>query len=169
MSVPKQKETVSPLSLHSPHEIGSLLKHTREELGYTVEDISHNIKIRHELIRALEVGSLDLFPGKVYAIGFMRTYAGFLGLDADYIITSLKTCPEFYLIDQAYSSEPDEIQKKSKKIPFLDYILSVILLFFFSIMIYTMVQDKSSPIEKQEQTHEQETASPSDTQDHADA
>lgn len=72
-------------------EIGSQLKAIREEKGYSLEDIQKNTKIRAQFIDALERGDLDDLPGRVYGIGFARTYAKFLGQDENEAVAVYKT------------------------------------------------------------------------------
>lgn len=43
-------------------------------------------KIRIAYLEALERGDYGVLPGVVYAIGFLRSYARFLGLDADALV-----------------------------------------------------------------------------------
>lgn len=71
--------------------IGSRLKAIREEKGYSLADVQRATKIRAEFIDALEKGELDALPGRVYGIGFARTYGKFLGLDENEIVAVYKT------------------------------------------------------------------------------
>ena len=72
-------------------EVGSQLKAIREEKEYSLEDVQKATKIRAVFIDALENGDLDALPGRVYGIGFARTYATFLGLDEKEIGAIYKT------------------------------------------------------------------------------
>jgi Helix-turn-helix domain len=64
-------------------EIGNSLREARErqELGYP--EIELATKIRAKYIRALEEENFTSIPGDAYIRGFLRTYADYLGLDAD--------------------------------------------------------------------------------------
>ena len=77
--------------VQSLKEIGSQLKDIREEKGYSLIDVQRATKIRAEFIDALEKGDLDALPGRVYGIGFARTYGKFLGLDENEIVAVYKT------------------------------------------------------------------------------
>lgn len=61
--------------------IGDALKEAREAQGRTLEDVARAVRARIEQLRALEEEQFDLFPGEVYAKGFLRSYAIELGLD----------------------------------------------------------------------------------------
>jgi cytoskeleton protein RodZ len=58
------------------------LRGARERLGWSLEAVSAALRIRAAYLAALEAGRIDLLPGNAYAVGFLRTYAAALGLDA---------------------------------------------------------------------------------------
>lgn len=55
-------------------QIGKILVEARQQRGLTVEDISQITKIRSKYIRALESGNVYDIPGRVYALGFLKSY-----------------------------------------------------------------------------------------------
>jgi cytoskeletal protein RodZ len=61
--------------------VGGILKDARERRGVTFEDIEDTTKIKKRYLMALELEEWDQMPGRVYAKGFLRTYARYLGLD----------------------------------------------------------------------------------------
>ena len=71
----------------SPLEtIGSELRAARLRRGDEIAQVSRALKIRKDHLEALESDRLEDLPGKTYAIGFVRSYARHLGLDAaDYV------------------------------------------------------------------------------------
>lgn len=89
-------------------EIGNRLKAIREEKGYSLEDVQKATKVRAQFIDALEKGDLEALPGRVYGIGFARTYAKFLDLDENEIVAIYKT----------YYNEI-EAKKSAKKVEFI--------------------------------------------------
>jgi cytoskeleton protein RodZ len=70
-------------------EIGSSLRDARERRGVELSDVERATRIRSRYLKALEDERFDLIPGLVYAKGFLRTYADFLGLDADRFVDEL--------------------------------------------------------------------------------
>src|ERR1700742_2453517 len=66
--------------------VGSLLQRRREELQQDIEDVSRMLRIRAAYIRAIEEGRFQELPGNAYAIGFVRAYADYLGLDGGSIV-----------------------------------------------------------------------------------
>lgn len=64
-------------------ELGQTLKEERERKGLTVTAVMEATKISRTSIEALEAGNRSNLPHPVYAKGFVKSYARFLGLDAD--------------------------------------------------------------------------------------
>lgn len=74
--------------LHAPgaatvFKVGNDLKVARTRLGWALDAIASHLRIRESVLRAIEEGRLSELPASAYTIGFVRTYAGALGLDAD--------------------------------------------------------------------------------------
>src|SRR5581483_7671539 len=66
--------------------VSGLLRRRREEIQQDIEDVSHQLRIRSAYIRAIEEGKFQELPGNAYAIGFVRAYADYLGLDGGSIV-----------------------------------------------------------------------------------
>ncbi|MDA8409424.1 MAG: helix-turn-helix transcriptional regulator [Treponema sp.] len=62
--------------------IGESLRKAREEKGLDLDRVSDETRIAKRFIAALEDEDFTVFPGDPYAIGFLRNYAEYLGLDA---------------------------------------------------------------------------------------
>lgn len=63
--------------------VGEDLREARLTLGASVEDMAERLRINRRYIHALEEGRVRDLPGTAYAVGFVRSYAVALGLDAD--------------------------------------------------------------------------------------
>ena len=64
-----------------PRSAGDELRQRREALGLDLADVAAALRIKPAYLAALEAGRPDELPGAVYAIGFIRAYADYLGLD----------------------------------------------------------------------------------------
>jgi cytoskeletal protein RodZ len=64
-------------------ELGRLLVQARTAKELTLADVEATTRIRQKYLEALESGSYEVLPRGATARGFLRTYARFLGLDAD--------------------------------------------------------------------------------------
>lgn len=68
------------------HKLGEVLRTAREERGVDLARVERDTKIRARYLAALEGGDYRDLPGAVYTKGFLRNYAAYLGLDAEYLI-----------------------------------------------------------------------------------
>ncbi len=75
-----------PAALAGPAKVGSELRAVREQLGWSLADLSARLKIRRALLDAIEAGDLAALPAPAYAAGFIRNYAEALGLDPEEIL-----------------------------------------------------------------------------------
>ncbi|MBF0876271.1 helix-turn-helix domain-containing protein [Gluconobacter cerevisiae] len=66
--------------------VGTVLRERREELGWKLEDVGEWLRIRPKLLAALEGDDLSGLPGVAYAVGFLRTYAHAMQLDAEALV-----------------------------------------------------------------------------------
>lgn len=66
--------------------VGERLRDARELRGLDLYRVERDTKIRYKFLVALEAGDYADLPGDVYARGFLRNYATYLGLDPDEVI-----------------------------------------------------------------------------------
>src|SRR6476619_6219209 len=72
-------------------EIGSSLRAVRMRQELELSQAEHDTRIRAKYLRALEDERFDVLPGAAYTKGFLRTYADYLGLDAQPFIDEYNT------------------------------------------------------------------------------
>jgi cytoskeleton protein RodZ len=78
--------------LDSPLEtVGQDLRAARLRRGDDLAAVSKALKIRRDHLEALEEDRLEALPGRTYAVGFVRTYSDYLGLDAARCVERYKT------------------------------------------------------------------------------
>lgn len=70
--------------------VGDILSSARSKSKKDIERIAEKLRIRSRYLEALENSEYDAFPGRIYALGFLKAYAEFLGLDVDDLITRYK-------------------------------------------------------------------------------
>jgi cytoskeletal protein RodZ len=70
--------------------VGQELRQAREARSLSIEQVAAATRIRPHYIRALESGDFSALPSVAQARGFLRAYAGYLGLDADSLLTLLE-------------------------------------------------------------------------------
>jgi cytoskeleton protein RodZ len=69
--------------------VAQKLRQTREQKGIPLEKAHKTTRLRPEYIQALERGDLEALPSLAQARGYLRLYAGFLGLDAESLVAEL--------------------------------------------------------------------------------
>src|SRR5215203_2921184 len=72
-------------------EIGRYLEQTRKERGLSLEEVEQATKIRKRYLTGLEREDYTILPDAVYARGFLKTYANYLGLDGEALSQQLKS------------------------------------------------------------------------------
>lgn len=70
----------------SPLGVGATLRNARAKTGKSLGEVATLLRIRQPYLLALEEGRHRDLPGGAYAIGFLRTYADFLALDAEEMV-----------------------------------------------------------------------------------
>jgi len=61
--------------------VGQDLRAARLRRGDDLATVSRSLKIRKDHLEALEEDRFEALPGRAYAVGFVRSYADYLGLD----------------------------------------------------------------------------------------
>lgn len=85
--------------------IGDILKDARTKQGLKLPDISTKLCISKTYLRALEGNDKENLPAQTFTIGFLRTYATHLGLDAD------------EMVDKAKGAIPEEVPALEVNVP----------------------------------------------------
>ena len=65
----------------SPSPLGETLRRARTAKGITIEDAERVTRIPRKYLEALELENFGILPAPVYARGFLRSYASYLGLE----------------------------------------------------------------------------------------
>lgn len=75
-------------------------KQVREDKGLTIEEVAAKTKIQSEYLRALEENRFAELPGPVFAKGFVRTYARFLGMDEEETVRRFSESAQELYVEQ---------------------------------------------------------------------
>ncbi|HBS34847.1 MAG TPA: hypothetical protein DEA50_07190 [Parvularcula sp.] len=86
----KENPVSPPGRFRTEMPVGEILNRARVHYGRSIEDVERAIRIRAGQIEAIEQGRLDELPGRVYALGFVRSYAEYLGLDSERLVRLFK-------------------------------------------------------------------------------
>ena len=77
----------------------------REAMGLSVYEVFRKTRVPIHSIEALERGDIQNVPGTCYAMGFLKTYCLFLGIDPERYLDALRACSQ--------SSPPRFLRRKS--------------------------------------------------------
>ncbi len=124
---------------------GTILKRCRMYHGTTIEEVAEATKIAAHHIRALEDDQIREFANLTYLKGFLRIYAGYLGLNPDDLMRLYERLDAPADGSGNGSERPDEAAKKRRRrsIPWQKLALPAGLLL---VMILTsIILDHSSP------------------------
>ena len=69
---------------------GATFKNSRLSQHFTTATVSESLRISERYLVAIEEQDASVLPEQVYTLGFVRTYAIFLGLDADHLVNDFK-------------------------------------------------------------------------------
>ncbi len=70
--------------------VGALLRASRLRIGEDLRDVSLNLRIRRVYLEAIEATQYEDLPGAAYAVGFVRAYSEYLGLDSAEVVRRFK-------------------------------------------------------------------------------
>lgn len=71
-------------------KVGGMLHDARVKKGYKLDDVSKELYIRTSFLEAIESSNYEEIPEAPYGIGFIRSYAEFLGLNSARIVQLFK-------------------------------------------------------------------------------
>ena len=143
--------------------IGSMLKEKREKDGLTLEQVHKAIKVQEKYLIAIEEGDDKVFSAEVYYKSFLKSYAKYLGFDANMLVNQY----EARKIPLNISSDKDENKKSEKadnggKANFKKSAVTILIagcliavFFYLNKNISNIVSDDYSAIEHKKQMPEQ--------------
>ncbi|MGB1007544.1 MAG: helix-turn-helix domain-containing protein, partial [Thalassobaculaceae bacterium] len=80
----------SGAAIADPKGLGASLKQARLARGLSLADVSASLRLRGAYLDAIENDRREALPGPVYANGYVRSYAAFLGMDPDEAVRRFK-------------------------------------------------------------------------------
>ena len=80
--------------------VGELLRNRRKEMNLSLKEAENATSIRTAYLQALEEGEMSKLISPIYAQGFCKQYAFFLGLDGEQIVRMI---PKFLIVMECKS------------------------------------------------------------------
>ncbi len=97
--------------------VGTALRAQRLKQGLDLAKVSGDLKIRRPYLEALEDSRDSALPGRAYAIGFVRTYSAYLGMDSKEVVDrfKLEISPEAELADERLGEDYPYVEAGSER------------------------------------------------------
>lgn len=131
--------------------VGQDIRAARQRKGEDLASVSKALKIRKDHLEALEEGNLHVLPGRTYAIGFLRSYAEYLGLDAAKYVERFKI--EIAGRDEANTPVPNLPIHEERRLPQGSLVFLVLLLiavvyggYYLSVSAKRMLSETVAPV-----------------------
>ncbi len=86
----KDNLLLDELEALAEENVGEALRRTRIYYKKTLADVEIALRVRASQIDAIEKGDMNALPGRVYAIGFVRSYAEYMQLDGAKVVELFK-------------------------------------------------------------------------------
>jgi transcriptional regulator with XRE-family HTH domain len=91
----------------TPQSFGGQLRKLRERRRVTLEMIEKRTKISVSLLRSLENGGCEGWPGGIYSRGYVRAYAEAIGVDPDHVLAAFVECYPAFAPAPAVEPDPE--------------------------------------------------------------
>ena len=117
-------------------DLGVQFAERRKELKLSLKEVESATSIRTSYLEAIEAGNMDKLISPVYAQGFVRQYATFLGLDGDRIVTEN---PEIFRrpISQEFSYGIGTLESRNHAVSPVKGVPSILWILAFSLVLAT--------------------------------
>ncbi len=111
--------------------VGEMLKKTRKKKGYSLLEVSEELRIQTKFLKALENSNYGAFGHPLHIKGFLKNYADFLGLDVSEVLA-------FWRREYREASEFPEIRDVTKPLKEPRVILTPRKLFILITVVFVV-------------------------------
>jgi cytoskeletal protein RodZ len=70
--------------------VGDILRRARLKKKLTIQDVENSIRVSAQHLTAIEENRLEMLPGRIYALGFIKAYAELVEIDSAKLLALLK-------------------------------------------------------------------------------
>jgi len=103
---------------------GGQLRKLREQRRVTLEMIEKRTKVSIGLLRSLENGGCEGWPGGIYSRGYVRAYAEAIGVDPDHVVAAFVECYPAFAQAPAVEAIPDAVERSPALLERLNAVLT---------------------------------------------
>lgn len=132
-------------------KVGTMLHDVRVKKKLSIDTIAQELRIKAAYLTAIEQSDYDNIPAAPYGIGFVRSYASYLGLNSARIVQIFKEETNVQDPKPLFVETP-EIEEKSEQeeiyTPNSKYILISLAMFVLGYLLWSMFNDSESTVEE---------------------
>ena len=116
------------------YTLGEKLKRIREDMRISLAEIAKATKVKQEYLEKIEEGCFEELPPDVYVKGFLKSYAGYLGVDEEEVISQYKK--ECGIKDNLKKFQISSQSKKKFNIPSITVTPRFFMAVFIALVIF---------------------------------
>jgi cytoskeletal protein RodZ len=129
------------VDMSSSSPLGETLRKARLEKSITFEDAERVTRIPRKYLEALELENFGILPAPVYARGFLRSYASYLGLDPGALLPFF---PVGHVEEPALEQLPEMDEPRTWNPSSLIAIVVVAVLVMLVVALYSLGSESSA-------------------------
>ena len=129
--------------------VGAELRGAREQLGLTVSEVAHHLKLAPRQVEALEEERFEQLPGVTFVRGMLKTYARLLKLEPEPLLERLAgrfEAPDASRLAARYS-QPVPFSDSARRSTFVYLGLSIIVLALGGGVAYQWYREHKLPVD----------------------
>jgi cytoskeleton protein RodZ len=129
--------------------VGAELKSAREQLGLTVSEVAHHLKLAPRQVEALEEERFEQLPGVTFARGMLKNYARLLKLEPEPLLERIAgrfQAPDANRLAARYS-QPVPFSDSARRSTFVYLGLSIVVLALGGGVAYQWYREHKAPAE----------------------
>lgn len=96
---------------------GEVLRQTREKHGISLAEVSADLKVRTDILIAIEQGDFSKIPPQGYSRNMIKSYARLLGLNANKITDMFLDAEYSYRLSKKQASAKEIAEENKKRVP----------------------------------------------------
>jgi cytoskeleton protein RodZ len=98
---------------------GTALRHAREAMGASIRDVSRHTRIPERHLEAIERADYRVFRARLYAVGFSRSYARYVGLAEAWIAEAVHAQYQILRVPTLEEAPNAEVLSRRRFVPTL--------------------------------------------------
>lgn len=125
-------------------KVGGMLRDSRLKKGYKISDAAKDLCIRQSYLEAIEASNYDEIPEFPYGVGFIRSYADYLGLNSARIVQLYKEETDAASRNENYFVLEPQTEASVPNKKYLMISLAALIAIYFGWFLFNEQQDETA-------------------------